>query len=743
MRRNVRAVVMAEVGTRGYREYPTENAIAFTVDGAMDTDSDAFSLDIGDPFNSLRKLINRDTEVRAAIFTGQTDARARIVQLAWGVADTVQMSSDDHYLSMEGRDYTSIAVDSHHPPGQWNHIRPHTFVTRDAKKLHIPELQLAKVSAIPKFYTDGSETYWEVWYRMYRKKKMWIWAEPDGTLIADTLNYDTQPRYYFGVPKDKSNSRFFIPVERCVVISSKQRAAEVWVFGERDGGQGNDPVGFIGKAKDPSIKSWKRQPLKILQASRAKNSAEARREAWEEIFEGKVGALEIVLTVPDPGFVIKQNEMAQVRIPDLDLHGRFFVVGNQVQGGPDGYRQIVRLREKNFAVSKRIPTDPQLNKDPGDQRISGTVGGALRMAPNVRWGNAFASASQEFHDGWPMAMFLGVLLSICHHETHFKNVRGGDGDREWYPKPIIGQGGDRKYADDPPSGNIVTAADVQLWKKRFANKQSNPLNPRYPSSECAVGPMQLVTPGYKVWADEYGGLHDEYGGGRWNPNANIRAGARAFAGKLSGLDPQKTSNIWIGVERYYGGTAAATAAYRRAVKALYEDIYKAIAEGAIEQGSELPPGEGTHITIPGGPEIVIPADTPPKIKKAINYALRQLGKPYKWGAYGPNQFDCSGLVYAAYSFAGLGSGTTPRWGRTNTHGYFGDSQFKKITRDNLSPGDMVFFHGVEHMGMYLIDNYFIHAPHTGDVVKISAMGNGYYRDNYNGGRRVINWAGGD
>jgi cell wall-associated NlpC family hydrolase/prophage tail gpP-like protein len=736
MKRNVRAVIMAETGPRGYREWPTQQVEAFMIDTAMDQDADAFSIDIGDPDNDFRACLNRDTEVRAAIYTGPTNPSAKTQMLNWGIADTVEADTDTAVLSIAGRDYTSVPVDSHHPPGQWNNVLPHKFVTRDAQKLKVPRLKLAKVTKIPKFYTDGSETYWEVWYRMYRKKKMWVWAEPDGTIIADSLNYDSNPHYYFGTAKNPSDQRHFLDVERAVITVNKQRPAEVWVFGEKDTGQNSEPIGFIGKASDPSNLSWRRRPLTIMQSSAAKSQNEARKEAWEELFEGKVGSVEITLTIADPGFVIRQNEMAVVRIPQLQLYGRFFVVGTQIVGGPDGYRQNVRLREKNFAISRRVPTDPELQKDPATQRIPGTVGASLSNE-GVRWGNAFASAAHEFHGGWDMTTFLGVIMAICAHESAFKNVRGG-GDIEWYPKPS----GTADYPDGRAGINHSPAAATQLWRSRFANAQHNPLNPRYPSSETAVGPMQLVTPGYKVWADDYGGKRDEYAGGRWHPEANIRAGARAFASKLSGLDPKQSANIWIGVQGYYGsGSQSSNEAYMRAVKQLWQRTYKAFAESAIESGQTLPAGEQTNLRIPGGPEIQIPTSAPSVVKKAINFSLRQLGKAYVWGAVGPEHFDCSGLIYAAYKAAGLSSSTPVHWYRGTTYSFFADKQFRRISKDELLAGDMVFFRGnpPEHMGMYLGDGYFIQAPKTGDVVKISSLNSGYYRDAYSGARRVIAW----
>jgi hypothetical protein len=92
--------------------------------------------------------------------------------------------------------------------------------------------------------------------------------------------------------------------------------------------------------------------------------------------------------------------------------------------------------------------------------------------------------------------------------------------------------------------------------------------------------------------------------------------------------------------------------------------------------------------------------------------MAQLGKPYVWAAAGPDAFDCSGLV--VYAFAAFGvslpHSTYALW---NMGVYF--------SRDQLQPGDLVFFDALGPMGIYIGGGQFIHAPHTGDVVKISSM----------------------
>ncbi|WP_290058253.1 C40 family peptidase [Amycolatopsis solani] len=107
---------------------------------------------------------------------------------------------------------------------------------------------------------------------------------------------------------------------------------------------------------------------------------------------------------------------------------------------------------------------------------------------------------------------------------------------------------------------------------------------------------------------------------------------------------------------------------------------------------------------------------------AVNAALSKLGSPYGWGDTGPSSFDCSGLMLWAYGKAGI---KLPRSSREQST--FGAA----VPRDQLQPGDLVFYYSpVSHVGMYLGDGKMVHAPDTGDVVKISPL-----QSQYAGARR--------
>ena len=110
----------------------------------------------------------------------------------------------------------------------------------------------------------------------------------------------------------------------------------------------------------------------------------------------------------------------------------------------------------------------------------------------------------------------------------------------------------------------------------------------------------------------------------------------------------------------------------------------------------------------------------------VAIAMRYLGTPYVWGGASPSGFDCSGFVMYVYAQVGV---SLPH----SSYAQYGAGS--PVSRGDLQPGDLVFFNGLGHEGIYIGGGSFIHAPHTGDVVKISSM-TGWYASTYVGARRI-------
>jgi peptidoglycan DL-endopeptidase CwlO len=117
---------------------------------------------------------------------------------------------------------------------------------------------------------------------------------------------------------------------------------------------------------------------------------------------------------------------------------------------------------------------------------------------------------------------------------------------------------------------------------------------------------------------------------------------------------------------------------------------------------------------------------PSRYGGVVGIAMQYLGTPYVYGGASPAGFDCSG--FAMYVFAQIGV-SLPH----NAAAQYGMGT--PVDRSQLQAGDLVFFNGLGHMGIYVGGGSFIHSPHTGDVVKISSM-SGWYASTYVGARRL-------
>jgi cell wall-associated NlpC family hydrolase len=121
------------------------------------------------------------------------------------------------------------------------------------------------------------------------------------------------------------------------------------------------------------------------------------------------------------------------------------------------------------------------------------------------------------------------------------------------------------------------------------------------------------------------------------------------------------------------------------------------------------------------------AAPPSQYGGVVGIAMQYLGVPYVWGGMSPAGFDCSGLISYVYGQVGV---SLPHHAASQfNHG-------SPVDRGSLEPGDLVFFDGLGHAGIYIGGDQFIHAPHTGDVVKISSLSDSWYASTWVGGRRI-------
>jgi cell wall-associated NlpC family hydrolase len=173
---------------------------------------------------------------------------------------------------------------------------------------------------------------------------------------------------------------------------------------------------------------------------------------------------------------------------------------------------------------------------------------------------------------------------------------------------------------------------------------------------------------------------------------------------VAGLNSRVKTLIHQRAERRAAAAAAAAAAARRAAQ------QPATPAPPPRSGGAPPPPASTL----GG--------------RAVQIAEGELGVPYVWGGASPSGFDCSGLTMWVYAQLGI---SLPHY----TGGQWVAGPH--VPYDQLAPGDLVFFEpSIGHVGIYIGGGSFIHAPHTGDVVKISSLSDPWYAANYQGAVRV-------
>lgn len=187
-----------------------------------------------------------------------------------------------------------------------------------------------------------------------------------------------------------------------------------------------------------------------------------------------------------------------------------------------------------------------------------------------------------------------------------------------------------------------------------------------------------------------------------------RAGAQAAVDQQRALYSQAQGELADLLRQEQARRAAeqAAAAAQRAAQAVAQRVAP---KGVADVPVLVPP------STPSPPPVADPGPAPAPngdVNAVIARAKAQLGKPYQWGAAGPDSFDCSGLTMYAWQAAGV---SLPHYAK---------SQYdvtRHISIDQLQPGDLVFYNGFGHESMYIGNGEVIDAPHTGAYVQIVSL----------------------
>ena len=255
-----------------------------------------------------------------------------------------------------------------------------------------------------------------------------------------------------------------------------------------------------------------------------------------------------------------------------------------------------------------------------------------------------------------------------------------------------------------------------------------------------------------IWEKEYPGYQDkpELQVKWFLDQAEAVKKQRLAAGK-SVDDPNQYGDWIADVERpaeQYRGRYALKLGDAQALLKSAPAAAPAAPEAALPVGAGAAPASAAAVADAGlPPEVAKPvadaiaagAAPGPQALKAVEEASKYIGTQYHWGGSTPQTgFDCSGLMQWSYAQSGI---QMPRV----TYDQIDAANATAVEQvDQLRPGDLVFFASagdVHHVGMYLGDHEFLHAPHTGDVVKVSSLDEPYYKEQFAGGRRFDQAAG--
>ena len=321
-----------------------------------------------------------------------------------------------------------------------------------------------------------------------------------------------------------------------------------------------------------------------------------------------------------------------------------------------------------------------------------------------------------------VAALLLVLAAPARAGTlGLAEVRGTDG-------ALIGKAGGGAYAY-PADGSVLRIGSSRATAARVELRDVSMFNGR-------ITVDRLVVPARGLAGARVEGLVVDGTGYVVGPNALISLGGGSYVVALQeAVSPGRTGSGLVALRAYVSdpslGLAPGTQLLVGLARAAHPDT--AGSRAAVVLGlPQLPAAQASLAGVPTFIPRELP-DVPTNTLggQAVSIAYQFLGVPYVWGGATPSGFDCSGLTMYVYAQLGI------KLGHYTGFQYY---QGRRVPRDQLQPGDLVFFHanslGVpQHEGMYIGNGAFIHAPHTGDVVRVSSLFETRYALSYVGAVR--------
>jgi cell wall-associated NlpC family hydrolase len=320
---------------------------------------------------------------------------------------------------------------------------------------------------------------------------------------------------------------------------------------------------------------------------------------------------------------------------------------------------------------------------------------------------------------WVVVVALLLLAAPAQAATlGLAEVRSADGT-------LIGKAGNGAYIY-PADGSVLRIGSARTTAARVELRNVTMFNGR-------VTVRRLIVPARGLAGARVDGLVVDGTGYVVGPNALISLGGGSYIVALQeAVSPGRNGSGLVALRAFVSDPSLGLAPGTQLLVGLARAAHPEAAASRAAVVLGLPQLPAAQASMAGVPAFVTPAiPTNTFGGQAVALAYQFLGVPYVWGGATPAGFDCSGLTMYVYAQLGI------KLGHFTGFQYY---EGRRVPRDQLEPGDLVFFHansiGVPgHEGMYVGNGSFIHAPHTGDVVKISSLYETRYALSYVGAVR--------
>lgn len=322
-----------EVGSKIHKKtYEINRMSEYDIETSLDIPADHFNIIIENPVDDKGYGMN------AGVFNPNNTFKISEYYgvILNGVADDVDEYWDENgsKIEIDGRDKSMLLLENDAEPRTYNKLKLSAFINKIAGPYGFKARINSKYDkVIDKIVVEVGDSEWDCIFRETKKLGMWLWCEPDGTLVADKLNYSSKPEYRFSNDlKDAIRIKKFSKKKRGADIKN-----EVWV-------RGHGKKAFTAKYKDNDLtnKGYKRRM--ILEDGEAKNISKGQEIAKRHIQERKRGCFEIEFTI-NGKYQVKTNKTAYVKDKVTRTEGTFFIVGVRDKKNDNiGHEKIIRLR---------------------------------------------------------------------------------------------------------------------------------------------------------------------------------------------------------------------------------------------------------------------------------------------------------------------------------------------------------------------------------------------------------------